>query len=181
MFKNNYYLKFCILFFVVLFAAGFIKSFIFDVKLVKGKSMEPVLKDGDFIFIFKAAYGIKLPWGNSYLLRWAEPAINDLILYVKDGHFTVKRCAGTAYLPIEFYKGLGYNNELFYTVTTGGKTIELTAVQFRNLGGMADKQKQVIPKGYILALGDNLEASYDSRDYGFIFIGSIYGKVLLWK
>ncbi len=143
--------------------------------------MFPALKNGDCVFIFKAAYGIKIPGRNFYFIRWALPQLNDIIVYGKDGHFTVKRCSGISSSPIEFSKNLRYTVHPYYAMTVNGRTVMLTGVQFRNLGGMAEKQKQGIPEGYILALGDNLTVSYDSRDYGFISADGIYGKVLLWK
>lgn len=36
-----------------------------------------------------------------------------------------------------------------------------------------------IPKGYMYVMGDNRDASYDSRDIGLININSIKGKVIL--
>ena len=171
--KRIFYFVYAILFLILL------KGFIVDIKRVSGHSMEPSLKDGDCIFIFKAAYGIKHPLKNKYIFRWARPKSGDIIVYRKDGHFTVKRCVGISEEPIEFSKKLGYNYD--YSMKVSGKDIPLTAVQFRNLGGMSDEEQVRVPAGYVLALGDNLKESHDSRDYGFVLVDGIYGKVFIWK
>ena len=171
--KRIFYFVCAILFLVLL------KGFIVDIKRVSGPSMEPSLKDGDCVFIFKAAYGIKHPLKNKYVFRWARPKSSDIIVYRKDGHFTVKRCVGISEEPIEFSKKLGYNYD--YSMKVSGKDIPLTAVQFRNLGGMSDEEQVRVPAGYVLALGDNLKESHDSRDYGFVLVDGIYGKVFIWK
>lgn len=171
--KRIFYFVCAILFLVLL------KGFIVDIKRVSGSSMEPYLKDGDCIFIFKLAYGIKHPLKNKYIFRWARPKSSDIIVYRKDGHFTVKRCLVISEEPIEFSKNLGYNYD--YSMKVSGKDIPLTAVQFRNLGGMSDEEQVRVPAGYVLALGDNLKESHDSRDYGFVLVDGIYGKVFIWK
>lgn len=171
--KRIFYFVYAILFLILL------KGFIVDIKRVSGYSMEPSLKDGDYVFIFKAAYGIKHPLKNKYIFRWARPKSGDIIVYRKDGHFTVKRCVGISEEPIEFSEKLGYNYD--YSMKVSGKDIPLTAVQFRNLGGMSDAERVRVPAGYVLALGDNLKESHDSRDYGFVLVDGIYGKVFIWK
>ena len=171
--KRIFYFVYAILFLILL------KGFIVDIKRVSGSSMEPYLKDGDCIFIFKLVYGIKHPLKNKYIFRWARPKSGDIIVYRKDGHFTVKRCLGISEEPIEFSKKLGYNYD--YSMKVSGKDIPLTAVQFRNLGGMSDEEQVRVPAGYVLALGDNLKESHDSRDYGFVLVDGIYGKVFIWK
>ena len=92
--------KFSYVFLGIIFIL-FVKTFIFDIKRINGNSMFPALKNGDCVFIFKAAYGIKIPGRNFYLIRWALPQLNDIIVYGKDGHFTVKRCSGISSSPIE--------------------------------------------------------------------------------
>lgn len=57
-------------------------------------------------------------------------------------------------------------------------TVPLNRIQFKNLGGFLPAGSQKIPAGFILALGDNAAQSYDSRDYGFVSIDSIRGKLL---
>lgn len=180
-YKRKFFCLVCFIFFLI-----FIKTFIFDIKRVSGPSMEPSLKDGDYVLIFKAAYGIKHPLKNKYLIRWAFPKVQDIIVYRKDGRFTVKRCLGIPQEPIEFYRKLGYNGSYGYSMKVSGKDIALTAVQFDNLGGMirggkAMKEVSFIPDGTVLAVGDNLDASRDSRDYGFVLVDGIYGKVFIWE
>ena len=113
------------------------------------------------------------------MFRWARPKSGDIIVYRKDGHFTVKRCLGISEEPIQFSKNLGYNYD--YSMNVSGKDIPLAAVHFRNLGGMSDEEQVRVPAGYVLALGDNLKESHDSRDYGFVLVDGIYGKVFIWK
>ena len=40
------------------------------------------------------------------------------------------------------------------------------------------KDAAQVPDGYILAVGDNYEVSVDSRDYGFVSVKNVLGKVL---
>lgn len=157
------------------------KIFIFDIKTVKGRSMENTLKEGNLVFIFKAAYGIKFPSRNYYLVRWAFPKVNDIIVYRKGGHFAVKRCIGISDMPIDFSFNSLYNGLSDYKMTIGERSVNLSAAQFRNLGGRLENPARKIPKDTVLALGDNPDSSYDSRDYGFVSADSIYGKVITWK
>ncbi|UTC63722.1 signal peptidase I [Treponema sp. OMZ 788] len=179
--KRKFFFLICAVFFLI-----FLKTFIVDIKRVSGISMEPSLKNGDYVLVFKAAYGVKHPFKNRYVLRRAMPKVEDIIVYRKDGRFTVKRCLGIPQEPIEFSKKLGYNGFYDYSMKVSGKDIPLTAVQFANLGGMlrgVSSMKEVyrIPAGTVLAVGDNLDASWDSRDYGFVLVDGIYGKVVVWE
>ncbi len=181
---------FCIKIFVgILIAISFIKIFIFDIKKVKGNSMLPTLQDGQIIFLFKLAYGIKHPFKNKYFIRWAEPKLKDIVIFVKRDHFAVKRITGISLSPIEFNSSFDYNmeqvqsrNSYFYQICVEGRCIYLNSEQFRNLGGFSkERSAMFVPEGTVFAIGDNVYESYDSRDYGFVHIDSIYAKVLLWK
>ncbi len=180
--KKNRVLIFFIYFFLFVFTVVIFFSFFFEVKIVKGDSMLPALKSGQVIIVGKLAYGLKALNKNRYLIRWAKPKLNDIVVYKINGHLSIKRIAGTYETPVDFFSGFNYNEyDTIYKMQIENKTIELNAIQFRKLGGFAQKEKQGIPPDTVLALGDNLDKSYDSRDYGFVSIDSIYGKVLLWK
>ena len=148
----------------------FLKSYVLDIRRISGHSMEPTLSDGQFVVIWKLAYGIQLPAANRYLCRWGMPQTGDTVLYHIDGRFVVKRC-----VKIE-------NTELHFgsLILDDNRTVALNRVQFRNLGGFLPQAEQYVPTGFILALGDNAIQSRDSRDYGFVSVDSICGR-LLWN
>jgi len=58
------------------------RTFIADLAVVQGRSMLPGLKDADLVLVFKAAYGLKNPWGG-YFLRWSEPRERQLVAAIR--------------------------------------------------------------------------------------------------
>jgi signal peptidase I len=80
------------LFLVFLVALG-MKFFLFDFMIAEGRSMLPAIRPGTILLVNRAAYGFKLPWARQYLVRWAEPAVGDVIVfYTPQGNTAVKRC-----------------------------------------------------------------------------------------
>jgi len=74
-------------------AALFLKLFVFDFIVAQGLSMEPAIHDGTVLVINRLRYGIKLPFRQKYLIRWAQPKEGDvLIFYTPNGELAVKRC-----------------------------------------------------------------------------------------
>jgi signal peptidase I len=59
--------------------------------------MEPVLPRGSILLVNRAAYGIVLPFQNTYVFRFHTPAIDDVVMYEDpaDGLLKIKRCFGT--------------------------------------------------------------------------------------
>ncbi|MDR0450735.1 MAG: signal peptidase I [Treponema sp.] len=73
------------------------KLFLFDFVIADGSSMEPAIRPGTVLVVNRLAYGFRLPWARSYLLRWSMPEIGDvLVFYAPEGQTVVKRCAGLA-------------------------------------------------------------------------------------
>ena len=152
-----------------------------DIRRISGHSMEPALSDGQLVVIWKLAYGIPLPAANRYLFRWKMPQAGDTVLYHIDGRFVVKRCVKTEGTSLQFISPPQGEPESYAALKlddTG--TVALNRVQFRNLGGFLPQAAQQVPVGFILALGDNAAQSRDSRDYGFVSVDSICGR-LLWN
>ena len=143
--------------------------------------MEPTLSDGQFVIIWKLAYGIPLPTANRYLYRWRMPQAGDAVLYHIDGRFVVKRCVKTEETALQFIFPPQEESESYAALQVdGNRVVALNRVQFRNLGGFLPRAEQYVPTGFILALGDNAAQSRDSRDYGFVAVDSICGR-LLWN
>ena len=64
-------------------------------------------------------------------------------------------------------------NSKYILLVNLDKQIPLTKEQYFNL-----KNCLAVPEGYILAIGDNYETSFDSRNYGFIPVSNVLGKVI---
>lgn len=72
-----------------------VKFFAIDAAIVDGRSMLPFLAPGSVVLVLRCAYGLRLPAGETYLLRWAEPRVGDLVAAEspRDGKPVVKRVA----------------------------------------------------------------------------------------
>ncbi|ULQ59414.1 signal peptidase I [Brucepastera parasyntrophica] len=129
----------------------------------------PLLPHDSFVGEFKLAWGISLPFSNTYLVRWGQPEPGDIIIYPVFNRYVIKRCIATEGMPLVF------STEKGYSVTVGDRILPLTEEQYQRL-----KHADYVPEGMLFALGDNMSESVDSRDYGFVSIDSITGRVL-WK
>ncbi|MGI5075567.1 signal peptidase I [Treponema vincentii] len=158
----------------------FLKSYALEIRQISGHSMEPALSDGQFVVIWKLAYGIPLPATNRYLCRWKMPQAGDTVLYHIDGRYVVKRCVKTENAALHFITAPQEAQGDYAALRLDNRTVALNRVQFRNLGGFLPENEQRVPDGFILALGDNAAQSRDSRDYGFVSVDSICGR-LLWN
>lgn len=156
-----------VLFLTVVLAALVCKLFILDLMYVSGPSMEPTFAPGSFIFEFKLAWGIPVPFTNSYALRWGEPKPGDIVIFPWKDRWVIKRCLATAGTPILFPEGTPRSMRI------QGEILSLTEEQWRRL-----KDAERVPEGMIFAVGDNRRESLDSREYGFVSMDSIRGKVL---
>ena len=152
-----------------------IKLFVIDVMKINGTSMEPSLKDGSVVVLNKLAYGIPKPFGDKLIVHWAEPEPGDVVIYLYQNRYVIKRCVGVADMPLEYHSNLEYTfeTEHLYKMSVNGKEIPLTETQFHLIG-----MSRSVPEGTILAVGDNYTQSVDSRDYGFVPVENVIGKVL---
>lgn len=145
----------------------FLKLFVVDVLHVVGRSMAPSIKDGETLVVNKLAYGIIEPYGDKLLHRWAYPKSGDVVIYLYNNKIVVKRCVAVGGDLLE------YSRKPLYTLKVNDLDISLNEIQYQNL-----KNTNVVPEGYILAVGDNYNESIDSRSYGFVSVNNVLGKVL---
>jgi signal peptidase I len=82
---------------LALCVAVLIKLFLLDFIIAEGNSMEPSIQSGKVLVVNRLRYGIRFPWQQGYLLRWAIPKEGDIVVfYAPSGGIAVKRCGGTA-------------------------------------------------------------------------------------
>lgn len=144
-----------------------IKLFCLDVLRVEGTSMEPAVADKSRVWVSKLAYGLVEPFGDSLLLQWGEPQQDQVVLYFYNNRAVIKRCVAVAGDRLDFSTGLGY------ILNVNEKKIPLTEAQYQKL-----KHNQQVPQGMILAVGDNYHDSVDSRDYGFVPVENVLGRIV---
>ncbi len=132
----------------------------FDILQVQEISMEPGIHNGQTILVSKIAYRNLWPWK-------AGPSSGDVVVFNNpyDHRLVVKRCR---LLP-------GDSIEVDDTgwLLVGDQRYFLTERQKELLSGF-----KTVPEDTVLVLGDNSFHSVDSRDYGFISIETIRGKVI---
>jgi len=143
-----------------------LKFFIIDILHVSGASMEPTIKDGDLVAVNKLSYGLVKPFGDRLLFKWGKAKRGDIIIYLYDNKLVLKRCVATESTPLEYSNGSEYN------LIVGEKKYPLTPAQFSVMQGI-----ESVPKGMVLAIGDNAEVSIDSRNYGFVSEENVLGRV----
>ena len=68
-------------FFPVLLFVLIIRSFVFEPFRIPSGSMMPTLLNGDFIFVQKFAYGLRLPVTETKIIETGEPERGDVIVF----------------------------------------------------------------------------------------------------
>lgn len=131
-----------------------------DILQVQEISMEPELKPGQTILVNKIAYGFPF-------FKRQIPSKNDIVVFRNpdDHQLVVKRCKLLPGDPIVV------NSQGWLII--GEKQYFLTSRQREKITGL-----KTVPENTVFVLGDNPFHSVDSRDYGFISIELIRGKVI---
>lgn len=70
-------------FFPIILIVLVVRSFLFEPFRIPSDSMMPTLLDGDFIFVSKYAYGLRLPVVNAKIVPIGAPARGDVIVFRK--------------------------------------------------------------------------------------------------
>jgi signal peptidase I len=192
-------------FFPVIFVVLLIRSFLFEPFRIPSDSMMPTLLDGDFIFVSKFAYGLKLPVINTKVVPIGTPHRGDVIVFRKPSDPStnyIKRLVGLPGDHIEVRGRQVFVNDQPVPVKMNGPYPGP-----RNIGPQADAQQgeetlgkvthrilyinerepreydQVVPAGHYFFMGDNRDNSRDSRypDVGFVPEKNLVGKaVRIW-
>lgn len=177
-------------FFIFLILMFVFRSAVADWSDVPTGSMKPTIVEGDRIFVNKMAYDVRLPFTHISLIKRADPARGDIIVF--DSEISqkrlVKRVVGVPGDRVQMRNNvLSVNDEILRyktiasTVTTLDKEEDLLGLvhQIRHNkrgSGASSFPSVVVPDGFYLALGDNRDNSGDSRMIGFVPRNEIVGK-----
>jgi signal peptidase I len=186
-------------FFPVIVVVLVLRSFLYEPFRIPSDSMMPTLIEGDFIFVNKWRYGLRLPVLNTRVVAIGEPARGDVIVFrrpAKPSEVFIKRLVGLPGDSIrvqgaqvwvngtrsqlalgELYSGPKSEQYPFTHVgeeRLGAATHGILLVQTRS--GMDGEWR--VPEGHYFMMGDNRNNSRDSRfpEVGFVPAGNIIGK-----
>lgn len=182
----------------VLFAL-FVRSFLLAAYKVPTGSMQPTLKPGDFIFSSRLAYGLPIPFSTQ---RWnkVSPERGDLVVftYPETPQITyVKRVVALPGDRIQIIHGrlsindvtLEYHrldgqeqdnpNPQLFDIFEEKSEDQTRRVIFQKQSDEKNFGPLVVPPGEVFLLGDNRDASDDSRYWGTVPISHVAGKVVL--
>lgn len=174
---------------VVFIALMFVfRSAFADWNHVPTGSMKPTILIGDRILVNKMAYDIRLPFTHISLVKLADPARGDIVVFDSkiSAKRLVKRVVGIPGDVVAMKNNVIYINGQRLTYFSSGpgvgdKIEDLMGVvhfiRTNPSGGRYSSFDPVkVPAGQYLALGDNRDNSADSRVNGFIPRNEIVGR-----
>lgn len=188
-------------FFPVLLLVLVVRSFMFEPFRIPSSSMVPTLLVGDFIFVNKFTYGLRLPVMHTKIMQIGEPERGDVIVFRLPSDPSVnyiKRLVGLPGDTVTYRdKRLYINDEKVALVRDGLfkrppappaliATETLGSIEHKVLLEPVRPGKEgvyVVPEGHYFMMGDNRDNSQDSRypQVGFVPQEHIVGKaVRIW-
>jgi signal peptidase I len=192
-------------FFPVALVVLLLRSFVFEPFRIPSDSMMPTLLDGDFIFVNKYAYGLRLPVINSKIVAIDEPHRGDVIVFRLPSDPStnyIKRLIGLPgdhiavrddqlYVNGEkievrvngIYQGIGQSSVRNANSRLGTERLGNVEHQVLYQDRQPRDYDQVVPEGHYFFMGDNRDNSRDSRfpEVGFVPERNLVGKaVRIW-
>lgn len=201
--------RWSISFYPVILLVFCIRSFIIEPFQIPSNSMMPTLLTGDFIFVNKFIYGIRLPVTNYKIIDISEPKRGDALVFRypnyernsdKKGIDYIKRIIGIPGDKIEYINDILYVNskkvdskyiENYVGIESGvsmtGYRKEREYLNEKGFDILIHPEyssrgiRAIVPDGKYLVMGDNRANSSDSRFWGFVPKEYIIGKAfMIW-
>jgi signal peptidase I len=192
-------------FFPILLVVLVIRSFLFEPFRIPSGSMMPTLLEGDFIFVNKCAYGLRLPVVNNKFVQIGEPQHGDVVVFRLPSDPSVNYIKRVVGLPGDVVDYDAANKR----ITINGKPVQIEAVgPYEDDPGMIVNREQLgehdhrvlltrgaltrggtyeVPAGHYFVMGDNRDNSRDSRYEGVEYIpednlvGRAVGVWMNWR
>jgi signal peptidase I len=173
-----------------------IRSFVFEPFRIPSGSMMPTLTQGDFIFVKKYAYGLRLPVTETKFLNTGEPERGDVIVFRLPSDPSINYIKRVIGLPGDQVR---YER---HRLTINGELVDLkqhpaaTNMDPRFVERLGEREHEIriadatnllrdgvyeVPQGHYFVMGDNRDNSRDSRFIGAIPEANLVGEaVLIW-
>jgi signal peptidase I len=187
-------------FFPVLLFVLVIRSFVFEPFRIPSGSMRPTLVQGDYIFVTKYSYGLRLPVLDRKIIETGEPQRGDVVVFRLPSDPSInyiKRVVGLPGDTVEYRD---------HQLTVNGESIPLRPAQSdgpedgallsRYIEVLGGREHAVllagpghasregvfeVPEGHHFMLGDNRDNSRDSRFIGMVPERNLVGRaVRIW-
>jgi signal peptidase I len=175
----------------------FIRSFILHTFVIISGSMEDTLLNGDLLLVNRAAVGSRIPGTSIRIPGYSEPKRGDVLVFDphhEDDLKLVKRLVGLPGDTLQMIeKSLFLNgralDESYVKHIDGSPDLNDPIMRWQedyllpdaNGNGYRPTRDDwgpiVVPEGYYFMLGDNRDASYDSRYWGLLEQWRIEGRV----
>jgi signal peptidase I len=141
-------------------------------------SMEPNVVPGDRIFVAKAAYGLRVPFTEAWLARWAEPVRGEVVVLdsPEDGVVLLKRVVAVEGDEVEVRDGHLYIDGAPVPIDAAGEHLGPSPHAVALGHGGPDLEAVTVPRGKLLVLGDNRGNSRDGRYFGFVDVDAVFGR-----
>jgi signal peptidase I len=152
---------------IVVILAYVLRLFVFEPFVVEGTSMSPRFETNDFLIIDKITYHFESPQrGDIIVFKYPYDTSTNYI----------KRIIG---LPGETVKIANNQVTIYNSSHQNGFILSEPYVSSGNVTAVSDLSKNefTVPQGEYFVLGDNREASSDSRAWGYLPSTDIIGKV----
>ncbi|VAW32878.1 Signal peptidase I [hydrothermal vent metagenome] len=195
-------------FFPVLIFVLVIRTFVFEPFRIPSSSMMPTLLTGDFIYVNKFAYGLKMPVLHDTIIEVGKPKRGDIIVFRFPQDQSSDYIKRVVALPGDrvFYdtrkKEVFINGKLIQQQLDGpytglmdnpmakglikkyeslGDVNHMIFTQNHSGGGPIKHLNVTVPAGHYFVLGDNRDNSADSRAWGFVPERNLVGRaVFIW-
>jgi signal peptidase I len=184
-------------FFPVISIVLLVRAFVFEPFHIPSASMMPGLVDGDFIFVNKFSYGLRLPVLNTKIAAIGEPQRGDVIVFrlpsdpsthfikrlvglpgdrvvVRDNQVTINGTPVALTADGVYAGGYGFSGADLAREQFGTEQHEVMFARDRE----ATDFEAVVPAGHYFFMGDNRNDSEDGR---FPMVGFVPEKNLVGR
>ncbi|MEJ2060112.1 MAG: signal peptidase I [Gammaproteobacteria bacterium] len=201
--QEPWYVDYSRAFFPVLLLVLLLRSFVFEPFRIPSGSMMPTLLVGDFIWVNKYDYGLRLPITSTKILKIGEPHRGDVVVFrfPRDPNTDyIKRIVGLPGDVVTYvHKTLYINGKKMTQTPVGpyadaadnGEGVDSTEY-VENLGGVKHdillmpsrpslSGEWIVPPHHYFVMGDNRDNSNDSRYWGTVPEQNLVGKAeFIW-